>query len=97
MALPSMTLMQGKETTILEMEFCVVDFELVVDTVYKSDYADPSSILVLLTNDLVAIDCLSTAMPSYENPYAMDFQVRVFNIDSQEPVRVNLRGKSLMK
>ena len=35
------------------MEFCVVDFCLVTDTVYKGDYSDPESVLVLLTNDLV--------------------------------------------
>ena len=43
----------GKHTTVLEMEFCVVDFCLVTDTVYKGDYSDPESVLVLLTNDLV--------------------------------------------
>ena len=30
---------------------------------------------MLLTNDLVAIDCKSTGLLSYLNPYAMDFQV----------------------
>lgn len=73
-AQPSITVLQGKHTTVLEMEFCVVDFVLVTDSPYKSDYTDPESILVLLTNDLVAIDCKSTGLPSYENPYAMDFQ-----------------------
>ena len=84
-----MTVQQGKHTTVLEMEFCVLDFCLVTDSVYRSDYADPESVLVLLTNDLVrrkkqsvlktcfqvAIDCKSTGLPSHENPYAMDFQV----------------------
>ena len=88
-AQPSMTVQQGKHTTVLEMEFCVLDFCLVTDSVYRSDYADPESVLVLLTNDLVrrndsspcqlfhqvAIDCKSTGLPSHENPYAMDFQV----------------------
>jgi len=73
-AQPSMTVQQGKHTTVLEMEFCVLDFCLVTDSVYRSDYADPESVLVLLTNDLVAIDCKSTGLPSHENPYAMDFQ-----------------------
>ena len=41
----------------------------------RSDLCNPEAILVLLTNDLVAIDCRSTGLPSYENPYAMDFQV----------------------
>ena len=86
-----MTVQQGKHTTVLEMEFCVLDFCHVTDSVYRSDYADPESVLVLLTNDLVrrervyqsltyasikvAIDCKSTGLPSHENPYAMDFQV----------------------
>ena len=48
-----MTVQQGKHTTVLEMEFCVLDFCLVTDSVYRSDYADPESVLVLLTNDLV--------------------------------------------
>ena len=52
-AQPSMTVQQGKHTTVLEMEFCVLDFCLVTDSVYRSDYADPESVLVLLTNDLV--------------------------------------------
>ena len=52
-AQPSMTVQQGKHTTVLEMEFCVLDFYLVTDSVYRSDYADPESVLVLLTNDLV--------------------------------------------
>ena len=92
-AQPSMTVQQGKHTTVLEMEFCVLDFCLVTDSVYRSDYADPESVLVLLTNDLVrrkkqsvlktcfqvAIDCKSTGLPSHENPYAMDFQVDAAN------------------
>ena len=41
----------------------------------RSEISNPESILVLLTNDLVAIDCRATGLPSYENPYAMDFQV----------------------
>ena len=69
--------MHGKNTTVLEMEFCVIDFTTLTDSPYRSDQTDPQSILVLLTNDLVAIDCKSTGLPSFENPYAMDLQVRV--------------------
>jgi len=72
-AQPSITVMQGKNVTVLEMEFCVLDFILITDTVF-SEACNPECILVLLTNDLVAIDCRSTGLPSYENPYAMDFQ-----------------------
>ena len=71
---PSMTIMQGKNTTVLEMDYCVLDFILVTDTPYQSDYQNPESIIVLLSNDLMAIDCRSTGFPTYENPYAMDFQ-----------------------
>ncbi|XP_023338537.1 syntaxin-binding protein 5 [Eurytemora carolleeae] len=73
-AQPSITVMQGKNVTVLEMEFCVLDFLLITDSVYRSEISNPESILVLLTNDLVAIDCRATGLPSYENPYAMDFQ-----------------------
>ena len=73
-AQPSMTVLQGKHTTVLEMEFCVVDFITQTDSPWRSDQNDPQSILVLLTNDLVAIDCKSPGLPSFENPYAMDLQ-----------------------
>ena len=56
------------------MDYCVLDFILVTDTPYQSDYQNPESIIVLLSNDLMAIDCRSTGFPTYENPYAMDFQ-----------------------
>ena len=96
-AQPAITVMHGKNTTVLEMEFCVLDFTTLTDrcvriylkniyilyiltkifsrSPYRSDQTDPQSILVLLTNDLVAIDCKSTGLLSYLNPYAMDFQV----------------------
>jgi len=75
-AQPAITVMQGKQahTTVLEMEFCVLDFVTITDSPYRSEQTDPQSILVLLTNDLVAIDCKSTGLPSFENPYAMDLQ-----------------------
>ena len=40
---PSITFMQGKNTTLLEMEYCVLDFLLVSDTPYASDYQEPES------------------------------------------------------
>ena len=30
-----MTVLQGKHTTVLEMEFCVLDFSLVTDSVFR--------------------------------------------------------------
>ena len=53
-AQPSITVLQGKHTTVLEMEFCVLDFLTVTDSPFRSDYNDLQSILVLLTNDLVS-------------------------------------------
>ena len=73
-AQPSMTVLQGKHTTVIEMEFCVVDFVSQTDSPWRSEQNDPQSILVLLTNDLVAIDCKSSGLSSFENPYAMDLQ-----------------------
>merc|ERR1719425_72749 len=70
-AQPSITVLQGKHTTVLEMEFCVIDFVLVTDTPYKGDYNDPESILVLLTNDLVAIDCKSAGLPGGDHHGAL--------------------------
>jgi len=71
---PSITVMQGKNSTVLEMDYCVLDFVLATDTPYEADYQNPESIIVLLSNDLMAIDLRSTGFPTFENPYAMDFQ-----------------------
>ena len=71
---PAITMIHGKNTTVLEMDFCVLDFVTLTDTPWRSEQNDPQSIVVLLTNDLVAIDCKSTGLPCYENPYAMDLQ-----------------------
>ncbi len=70
---PSITVMQGKSTTLLEMEYCVLDFLLVTDSPYSSDYQEPEAVIVMLANDLVAIDCKSPGYPCFKNPYAMDF------------------------
>ena len=55
----------------------VKSFSIYPLSVSRNDLCNPEAILVLLTNDLVAIDCRSTGLPSYENPYAMDFQVGI--------------------
>ena len=70
---PSITYMQGKNTTLLEMEYCVLDFAVATDSPYLSDWQEPESIIAMLTNDLVAIDCKSNGYPCFKNPYAMDF------------------------
>ena len=55
------------------MEYCVLDFVVATDSPYLSDYQEPESIIAMLTNDLVAIDCKTNGYPCYKNPYAMDF------------------------
>lgn len=69
---PSITFMLGKSTTLLEMEYCVLDFVVATDSPYSSDYQEPESIITMLSNDLVAIDCKSIGYPCFNNPYAMD-------------------------
>lgn len=72
---PSITIMQGKATTtVLEMENSILDFVLVTDSAYSSDYQEPEAVIVMLTNDLVAIDCKAgSGYKCFNNPYAMDF------------------------
>ena len=70
---PSITFLQGKNTTLLEMEYCVLDFLVASDSPFSSDYQEPEAIITMLNNDLVAIDCKSPGYPCFKNPYAMDF------------------------
>ena len=53
---PSMTVMTGKSTTVLEMEHAVVDFVVLCETPWSHDFQDPYAIVVLLQNDLVVVD-----------------------------------------
>ncbi|XP_043235841.1 syntaxin-binding protein 5-like isoform X17 [Amphibalanus amphitrite] len=69
---PSVTVMHGRTTTVLEMEHNVVDFIALVDTPYPSEFQDPYGIVVLLQNDLVVVDLTSPGYPCFENPYPMD-------------------------
>ncbi|KAK0159671.1 hypothetical protein PV327_010764 [Microctonus hyperodae] len=69
---PSITVIQGKTTTVLEMEHNVVDFIVLCDSPYTSDFQDPYAVIVLLQNDLVVIDLLTPGFPCFENPYPMD-------------------------
>ncbi|XP_057339578.1 syntaxin-binding protein 5 isoform X8 [Microplitis mediator] len=69
---PSITVIQGKTTTVLEMEHNVVDFITLCDSPYTSDFQDPHAVVVLLQNDLVVIDLLTPGFPCFENPYPMD-------------------------
>ncbi|XP_034940267.1 syntaxin-binding protein 5 isoform X7 [Chelonus insularis] len=69
---PSITVIQGKTTTVLEMEHNVVDFITLCESPYTSDFQDPYAVVVLLQNDLVVIDLLTPGFPCFENPYPMD-------------------------
>lgn len=42
---PSITIMKGKSTTVLELEHNVLDFLLVTDSPYANDYQDPKAII----------------------------------------------------
>ncbi|GFN93733.1 syntaxin-binding protein 5 [Plakobranchus ocellatus] len=69
---PSITVMAGKSTFVLEMEHNVVDFVSLCDTPWVNDFQDPYAIVVLLQNDLVVIDLTTQGYPCFENPYPMD-------------------------
>ncbi|KAL6445032.1 hypothetical protein ACFW04_002154 [Cataglyphis niger] len=69
---PSITVIHGKTTTVLEMEHNVVDFVTLCDSPWASDFQDPYAVVVLLQNDLVVIDLLTPGFPCFENPYPMD-------------------------
>ena len=51
----------------------MLDFVVATDSPYLSDWQEPESIIAMLTNDLVAIDCKTNGYPCFKNPYAMDF------------------------
>ncbi|XP_055586546.1 syntaxin-binding protein 5 isoform X3 [Uranotaenia lowii] len=65
-------LVQGKSTTVLEMEHPVIDFITICESPWESDLQEPYAVAVLLQNDLVLIDLLTTGYPTFESPYSMD-------------------------
>ncbi|XP_055843136.1 syntaxin-binding protein 5 isoform X1 [Episyrphus balteatus] len=69
---PCITVMQGKSTTVLEMEHPVVDFITLCESPWSSDMQEPYAIAVLLQHDLVLIDLLTPGFPCFESPYPMD-------------------------
>ncbi|XP_045532231.1 syntaxin-binding protein 5 isoform X2 [Pieris brassicae] len=68
----SITVLNGKSTTVLEMEHSVVDFVTLCESPHAAEYQEPYAIVVLLQNDLVVIDLQSPGYPCFENPYPMD-------------------------
>ncbi|XP_063707457.1 syntaxin-binding protein 5 isoform X5 [Culicoides brevitarsis] len=69
---PCITVLQGKQTTVLEMEHPVVDFVTICESPWDSDMQEPYAVAVLLQNDLVVIDLLTPGFPPFESPYPMD-------------------------
>ncbi|XP_052901072.1 syntaxin-binding protein 5 isoform X3 [Anopheles moucheti] len=65
-------MVQGKSTTVLEMEHSVVDFVTMCESPWVSDLQEPYAVAVLLQNDLVLIDLLTPGYPTFESPYSMD-------------------------
>ncbi|VDI42748.1 syntaxin-binding protein 5, partial [Mytilus galloprovincialis] len=53
---PTITVMNGKSTTVLEMEHNIVDFVVLCETPWVNDFQEPYAIVVLLQNDLVNMD-----------------------------------------
>ncbi|KAE8745861.1 hypothetical protein FOCC_FOCC007380 [Frankliniella occidentalis] len=70
--IPSITVVHGKNTTVLEMEHKVIDFITLCESPYSSEPQEPYGIAVLLHNDLVVIDLFAQGFPCFENPYPMD-------------------------
>ncbi|KAE9543207.1 hypothetical protein AGLY_003118, partial [Aphis glycines] len=69
---PSITIMHGKTTTVLEMDHNIVDFVTLCESPYNSDVQEPYAVAVLMQNDLVLIDLLSSGYPCFENLHPMD-------------------------
>ncbi|XP_056015678.1 syntaxin-binding protein 5-like isoform X8 [Ostrea edulis] len=69
---PSITVMNGKSTTALEMEHNIIDFVVLCETPWQNDFQEPYAIVVLLQYDLVVVDLTSQNYPCFENPYPMD-------------------------
>ncbi|XP_047677220.1 syntaxin-binding protein 5 isoform X2 [Tachysurus fulvidraco] len=66
-----LTVMHGKSTAVLEMDYPIVDFLTLCETPYPNDYQEPYAVVVLLEKDLVVIDLTQTGYPIFENPYPL--------------------------
>ena len=63
----TLTIIHGKSTTVLEMEYPIVDFVVCCEQLYEVEANDPYAVIVLLTEDLVVIDLTSKDFPCYRN------------------------------
>ncbi|XP_067273722.1 syntaxin-binding protein 5a isoform X2 [Pseudorasbora parva] len=68
---PCLTVMHGKSTAVLEMDYPIVDFLTLCETPYANDFQEPYAVVVLLEKDLVVIDLAQNGYPIFENPYPM--------------------------
>ncbi|XP_051723549.1 syntaxin-binding protein 5 isoform X5 [Ctenopharyngodon idella] len=66
-----LTVMHGKSTAVLEMDYPIVDFLTLCETPYPNDFQDPYAVVVLLEKDLVVIDLAQIGYPIFENPYPL--------------------------
>ncbi|XP_078412754.1 syntaxin-binding protein 5a isoform X2 [Cetorhinus maximus] len=69
---PCLTVMHGKSTAVLEMDYPIVDFLTLCETPYPSDFQEPYAVVVLLEKDLVVVDLGQNGYPIFENPYPLD-------------------------
>ncbi|XP_078492957.1 syntaxin-binding protein 5-like isoform X2 [Ciona intestinalis] len=69
---PTITVMQGKSITVLEMGSPVVDFVAVSHTPWKCDNQDPTDLVILLNKELVVLDLKTPGYPCVEPPHALD-------------------------
>ncbi|XP_046729956.1 syntaxin-binding protein 5a isoform X2 [Silurus meridionalis] len=68
---PCLTVMHGKSTAVLEMDYPIVDFLTLCETPYPNDFQEPYAVVALLEKDLVVIDLAQNGYPIFENPYPM--------------------------
>ncbi|XP_045063505.1 syntaxin-binding protein 5-like isoform X1 [Coregonus clupeaformis] len=66
-----LTVMHGKSTAVLEMDYPIVDFLTLCETPYPNDFQEPYAVVVLLEKDLVVIDLRQIGYPIFENPYPL--------------------------
>ncbi|KAM9842716.1 syntaxin-binding protein 5 isoform 3-T3 [Aulostomus maculatus] len=66
-----LTVMHGKSTAVLEMDYPIVDFLTLCETPYPNDFQEPYAVVVLLERDLVVIDLGQIGYPIFENPYPL--------------------------
>ncbi|XP_015462017.2 syntaxin-binding protein 5 isoform X9 [Astyanax mexicanus] len=66
-----LTVMHGKSTAVLEMDYPIVDFLALCETPYPNDFQEPYAVVVLLEKDLVVIDLAQPGYPSFESPYPL--------------------------